>query len=346
MIRKTITGVFAATVVSVFAPSLALAAPGIPHQFYGSATFESGTAPDGLMVEAKVNGAVVGVSTTKSGKYGINPDLLMLSKADGEWAGESAKFYVAGIDTGETYSLARGGYTSLNLTVPGSVGVISKSATDTVSDTTVAVTPTTPASVTMGDALTVNINASGSTSATIEKIEQLSSGFFTGATAVLSGNSVLNAYEIKITGTGLSISVVMHYSDTGIDETSIKPYRFDGSSWVAITPFTRDSSANTITFSVAAAATPYSIFGAPAVVATPVASSSGGGGGGTTIVSSTAKPGDTNNDGKIDILDFNLLMVRWGIPASTGATQGDFNSDGKVDIFDFNSLMVVWTTTL
>ena len=48
------------------------------------------------MVEAKVNGAVVGVSTTKSGKYGINPDLLMLSKADGEWAGESAKFYVAG----------------------------------------------------------------------------------------------------------------------------------------------------------------------------------------------------------------------------------------------------------
>lgn len=344
--------VTAGIVLGLLAPLLVLAAPGIPHQFYGNVTFESGTTPDGLIVEAKENGAVVGTSATKNGKYGINPDLLMASKSDGEWSGQTVKFYVAGIDTGETYTLERGGYTSLNLTVPGSVGVINKSATDTVSSTTVAVTPTLSTSVNMGDTLTVNIGSSVSTNATIEKIEKLSGSFFTGATAVLSGSNVLNAYEIKITGTGLSISVVMHYSDAGIDESSIKPYRFDGSSWVAITPFTRDSSANTITFSVAAAATPYVIFGSAAATPTPspVSSSSSGssgsgsssGGGGGVVAITSPKSGDANSDSKVDILDFNTLMVNWGAQVS-GASRGDLNNDGTVDILDFNLLMINWT---
>lgn len=346
----TITGVSAAIVASFLAPSLVLAAPGIPHQFYGTTTFENGTTSDGLTVEAKVNGVVVGTSATKGGKYGINPDLLMLSKSNGEWMGETAKFYVAGIDTGETYILERGGYTNLPLTVPGSVGVISKSATDTVSSITVAVTPTLPTSVAMGDLLTVNINSFGSTNATIEKIEKLSISFFTGATAALSGNNVLNAYEIKITGTGLSISVVMRYSDAGIDETSIKPYRFDGSSWVAITPFIRDTTANTITFNVGAAATPYVVFGSQALVASSSGSSGGGGGGGGGVIipttptlplSAAVQKVDANKDNKIDVLDFNILMVNWGSTSANNAV--DFNSDGKVDVFDFNLLMINWT---
>ena len=52
-----------------------------------------------------------------------------------------------------------------------------------------------------------------------------------------------------------------------------------------------------------------------------------------------AKKVDANKDGKIDILDLNILMVHWG---ETGGI-GDFNGDGKVDILDFQSLMVNWT---
>lgn len=48
---------------------------------------------------------------------------------------------------------------------------------------------------------------------------------------------------------------------------------------------------------------------------------------------------DANKDNKIDVLDFNALMINWG---KTGTNVADFNSDGKVDIFDFNLLMINW----
>lgn len=75
--------------------------------------------------------------------------------------------------------------------------------------------------------------------------------------------------------------------------------------------------------------------------------SSGGGGGGSAItlttptlpLSEAAKKVDGNNDGKIDVLDFNLLMINWG---SEGVVA-DFNGDGKVDVLDFNALMIHWT---
>ena len=50
---------------------------------------------------------------------------------------------------------------------------------------------------------------------------------------------------------------------------------------------------------------------------------------------------DTNKDGKVDILDFNTLMVHWGETVS--GNIADCDSDGIVDILDFNLLMVHWT---
>lgn len=46
--------------------------------------------------------------------------------------------------------------------------------------------------------------------------------------------------------------------------------------------------------------------------------------------------GDANNDGKVDLLDFNILKTFFG----TGTTreQGDFNGDGVVNLADFNIL--------
>ncbi len=72
----------------------------------------------------------------------------------------------------------------------------------------------------------------------------------------------------------------------------------------------------------------------------------GGGGGGYTPpasspLSEAAQKVDSNKDNKIDVLDFNALMVDWNKTGS-GLTT-DFNSDGKVDILDFNSLMINWT---
>ena len=50
---------------------------------------------------------------------------------------------------------------------------------------------------------------------------------------------------------------------------------------------------------------------------------------------------DTNQDGKIDIFDFNSLMINWGKKEENNIA--DFDGNGQVDIFDFNLLMINWT---
>jgi len=71
---------------------------------------------------------------------------------------------------------------------------------------------------------------------------------------------------------------------------------------------------------------------------------SGGGGGisggGGPINPPQIQRADVNNDNKVDISDFNILMVNWG---AAGSNSADFNSDGIVDLFDFNLLMINWT---
>lgn len=58
-------------------------------------------------------------------------------------------------------------------------------------------------------------------------------------------------------------------------------------------------------------------------------------------LSPEAKKVDANNDGRIDILDFNILITNWG--ATVLGNVADFNEDSIVDIFDFNLLMVYWS---
>lgn len=93
---------------------------------------------------------------------------------------------------------------------------------------------------------------------------------------------------------------------------------------------------------------------APAPAPAPVSSGGGGGGGApaanggiiaqvqnVSATSNISQKIDSNKDNKIDILDFNNLMVNWGSTQSNNSA--DFNGDAKVDILDFNLLMVYWT---
>jgi hypothetical protein len=88
----------------------------------------------------------------------------------------------------------------------------------------------------------------------------------------------------------------------------------------------------------------FTITSTPTPTPTPTPAPGGGGGpttGGGTVLGTSTSKGDSNNDGKVDILDFNILMINWG---RTGPNiPGDFNGDGTVDILDFNLLMVNWT---
>ncbi len=48
---------------------------------------------------------------------------------------------------------------------------------------------------------------------------------------------------------------------------------------------------------------------------------------------------DTVPDGKVDIFDFNKLLVHFGETGSVGWIKSDIVKNGKVDIFDFNKLV-------
>jgi hypothetical protein len=58
-------------------------------------------------------------------------------------------------------------------------------------------------------------------------------------------------------------------------------------------------------------------------------------GGGSVV---QAKPGDANNDGAVDGLDYVIWLNYYGSTTATGPVQGDFNNDKKTDGLDY----VVW----
>lgn len=71
-----------------------------------------------------------------------------------------------------------------------------------------------------------------------------------------------------------------------------------------------------------------------------VTETSGGGGGGSGGHGSTVTA-DINKDGRVDILDYVILMASWG---KTGSGNiADLNQDGTVDVLDMVTLMINWT---
>jgi len=182
------------------APLAALAAPGIPHQFYGTVFYTDGSSISSGTVKAKIGGVVVESVAISNNKYGYTPDLFFVTDPDGDRTGTTISFFVNDVETGTTAVFANGGYTNLNLSISGS----------------------------------------SSTSG--------------GSTSPSGGGSITTT---------------------------------------------------------------------------------------ATTLSAAAQKVDANKDNKIDVLDFNTLMVNWG--KTTANNVADFNGDGKVDIFDFNLLMINWT---
>lgn len=67
----------------------------------------------------------------------------------------------------------------------------------------------------------------------------------------------------------------------------------------------------------------------PTASSSPTASPSGG----NTI------PGDLNSDNKVNLVDFSILLSKWG----SGDTVADINKDGTVNIRDYSILFSNWT---
>lgn len=68
----------------------------------------------------------------------------------------------------------------------------------------------------------------------------------------------------------------------------------------------------------------------------------GGGGGGAGIVPLNYKRSDLNKDGKVNSVDFSILMYFWKTSPPFANTRADINVDNKVDSVDFSIMLFDW----
>ena len=92
-------------------------------------------------------------------------------------------------------------------------------------------------------------------------------------------------------------------------------------------------------------------FTAVASIVTPPSGGGGGGGGGgassTTpdivpVVSKCGRRADFNCDGKVNSIDFSILLYFWKSKPPFKNQYVDINKDGKVDSVDFSILLYEW----
>jgi len=55
------------------------------------------------------------------------------------------------------------------------------------------------------------------------------------------------------------------------------------------------------------------------------------------------KPSDLNRDGKINLVDFSILIFWWGTNGGNSTPSADINGNGRVGIEDFSILLFNWT---
>ncbi len=93
----------------------------------------------------------------------------------------------------------------------------------------------------------------------------------------------------------------------------------------------KNLSGNPVTFTLATPSPTVTTTPSPTVTTTPTPST-------TSTTSPTPVPlsGDVNDDGSVNLFDFNILVRDYG---KTGEYKADLNRDGTVNLFDFNILV-------
>lgn len=107
-------------IIAICISSVAYAvAPGIPNQFYGTVSFESGAESAGKSIIVYVDGTYAGSSIVgDGGVFGEYPYLLFATDPDNDRYGLDTNFEIGGEQANETSIFKNGSLTEIDLTVP------------------------------------------------------------------------------------------------------------------------------------------------------------------------------------------------------------------------------------
>ncbi len=119
--------------------------------------------------------------------------------------------------------------------------------------------------------------------------------------------------------------LTFRYTDAQVssfDEPSLQIFRLDQAkkTWLALPASRVDPALNTVTASTDHL-TVFALLGAPSRAP-------------------SRRVADLNRDGRVDLVDFSILLYNWGRPQNPVA---DLNADGRVDLVDFSILLYWWT---
>ncbi len=175
----------------------------------------------------------------------------------------------------------------------------------------------------------------------------LSAGFFVQNTSALSAYPRLDSIAITTPATKLGYTVGDTLDLTGLVVTGTYTIDADGDKNTKVETITAENitgfdsstpvTGKVLTITVDGITTNYTINVVVGLVGYVNPTPTGGGGGGYSAP--VVKAGDANGDGKIDELDFSILMADWG---KTGSGNADLNKDNVVDELDFSLLMANW----
>ncbi len=256
--------------------ALAQEAPQLPHLFYGTAQVNGFDLPAGVTIVAKVDGIEVGsITTTEDGMFGgpLASEDKLLVQGDIEEEAE-IQFFVLEVGADQTGEFVSGEVEEIGLT--WSLPEVLTLEGDLFDQQIVCV----PGMTIEIELVQLSLQSTCDTVGlmTINNVSSLGGTYFAGP----PGGTVpaSSTFEISITG-DLDIIVTMTYDDTGINESELQVFKFNGTSWVPIPEediIGIDTDANTVTFKVPTSQTPYAIFVSQPQPATTPTSSSGGGG--------------------------------------------------------------------
>ncbi|MBI2052347.1 MAG: hypothetical protein HYT38_01540 [Candidatus Sungbacteria bacterium] len=323
---------------------------------------------DGSVADVSLGSAIAGEASLPAGATSVTlSNTTSLNLASGVSVAAAGNITVSGVSQ-PLASFTSGNLTNVNLSVAQTIGgqavTVGKAVkleSGGVAGTPIVLTNTAISNASVSIPDTTTILAPSGWNGTIEPPKTGSSagtapsGFSVGSTVISVGSpDVVLIFDKSVTLTLTGVSGAVGYKPAGsdtwvsIDATCSGSYASPGSpTFPGECKITNGTDTKIVTYHF----TTFGSLVATTPTPTPNDSGSGGGGGGggggnipatsISFLSAAAQKVDANKDNKIDVLDFNALMVNWG--SISAGNSADFNNDGQVDVFDFNLLMVNWT---